>query len=127
MRSSKESDGEAEASQETDWETLVGANRSRNARRIVRLINMAGSVGLRRSVSSPFAWWWERTARSWVGDAITLFSRYEEIASDRLHAHILACLLNKKSVVEDNNYGKNSGYVQCWTGQSPLTMMPIRS
>lgn len=121
-RTDKESLNETwpKSSHETDWPALVGEQRLKRIRHAVRLLNVAKRAGLKRAVASHFAIWWERTARDWVNDATALFSRYETIATDRLHAHILACLMDKRSVVQDNSYGKNSSYLECWTGGSPL-------
>jgi Exopolysaccharide biosynthesis protein len=45
------------------------------------------------------------------------------VVTDRLHGHILACLMDKKHVVIDNSYGKNSTYMNQWTIESPLTTL----
>jgi pyruvyl transferase EpsO len=48
--------------------------------------------------------------------------------TDRLHAHILSVLLDLPHVVLDNNYGKVSGFMSCWTagfpGVSTATSLP---
>ncbi len=55
--------------------------------------------------------------------AIKLFSKYENVLTDRLHAHLLSCLMNKKNIVLDNSYGKNYSYIQLWTLESPYVML----
>lgn len=41
------------------------------------------------------------------------------LITDRLHAHILATLLDKPHVVLDNNYGKIFSYIAAWTHPYP--------
>lgn len=53
-----------------------------------------------------------------INQAIKMFNKYEVIITSRLHGHILACLMDKKNIVLDNSYGKNSGYYNCWTNQA---------
>ncbi|WP_209122917.1 polysaccharide pyruvyl transferase family protein [Alkalihalobacillus sp. BA299] len=52
-----------------------------------------------------------------IKKAIKLFEKHENIITSRLHGHILACLMDKKNIVIDNSYGKNSGYYNCWTNK----------
>jgi pyruvyl transferase EpsO len=47
---------------------------------------------------------------------LRLLSRGRTIVTDRLHAHILAILLDIPHVALDNDYGKISAYIDCWTG-----------
>ncbi|MNC34023.1 putative pyruvyl transferase EpsO [compost metagenome] len=63
---------------------------------------------------------WIKYARKLSREAINLFSDYENIITDRLHGHILSCLMNIPHTVHDNSYGKNSGYLQAWTGNSDI-------
>ncbi len=53
------------------------------------------------------------TAR--VERGLHLLSRGRTIVTDRLHAHILATLLGIPHVALDNDYGKISAYIACWT------------
>lgn len=55
--------------------------------------------------------------------AATLFANYNLIHTDRLHGHILACLMNIPSTVIDNSYGKNHSYINAWTSASPLVSL----
>lgn len=50
-----------------------------------------------------------------IKKAVNLFCCYEMIITSRLHGHILGCLMNKKNILIDNSYGKNSTYYDCWT------------
>lgn len=49
-------------------------------------------------------------------DGLRLFRGSRVIATDRLHAHVLALLLQKPHVVVDNNYGKIAGVMNASTG-----------
>lgn len=49
-------------------------------------------------------------------DGLRLFRESRVIATDRLHAHVLALLLRKPHVVADNNYGKIAGVMKASTG-----------
>jgi len=41
------------------------------------------------------------------------------VITDRLHVHILACLMGIPHVVIDNSYGKLSSFRECWTHEFP--------
>ena len=61
-----------------------------------------------------------RLAAARVDRGLALLSRGRRIVTDRLHAHILALLLDIPHVALDNDYGKLSAYIAAWTAQSPL-------
>jgi pyruvyl transferase EpsO len=63
---------------------------------------------------------WVKFSYLLTEQAIQLLTDYDLIYTDRLHGHILACLLNKPNIVIDNSYGKNSSYVNLWTKKSNL-------
>lgn len=63
---------------------------------------------------------WLKLSQRLVKDSITLFESHELIYTNRLHGHILACLLDIENEVLDNSYGKNTSYVDLWTVESPL-------
>lgn len=63
---------------------------------------------------------WINYATKLVGEAVDLFSRFEVVTTDRLHAHILSCLMSIPNTVLNNSYGKNYSYVDAWTGSSNL-------
>ena len=54
-----------------------------------------------------------------VARGLALLSRGRHIVTDRLHAHILALLLDIPHVALDNDYGKLSAYIAAWTADSP--------
>lgn len=104
-----------------DWDDLVGPGWKFALRQIQRGVTQAGRrLGARRAFGNWFAHWWQGRADHFVQRAVALFSRYERVESDRLHAHILASLLGMPSRVDDNSYGKNSRYIAAWTHASPL-------
>jgi exopolysaccharide biosynthesis predicted pyruvyltransferase EpsI len=53
---------------------------------------------------------------------VRLLSSAEVLICDRLHAHILAVLLNLPHVYLDNNYGKIAGYASQWTNDYPMAV-----
>ena len=63
---------------------------------------------------------YERLARARLDRGLALLSRGRRIVTDRLHAHILASLLDIPHVALDNDYGKLSAYIAAWTAGSPL-------
>jgi exopolysaccharide biosynthesis predicted pyruvyltransferase EpsI len=58
---------------------------------------------------------YDRVAEARVERGLRLLSRGRRIMTDRLHAHILATLLGIPHVALDNDYGKISAYICCWT------------
>ena len=64
--------------------------------------------------------WWIWQSKRFVKRATELFGCYEAVESDRLHAHILSCLMSIPNKIHDNSYGKNSSYIMEWTKDSPL-------
>ena len=109
----------------TDWPMLVGYREGRRIRRAVRALRALTKIGLASATAKPFSSWWERESNNLVNQAIDLFSRHKLVVTDRLHAHILACLMDIPSKVIDNHYGKNSSYTRAWTASSPLTQFLV--
>jgi pyruvyl transferase EpsO len=66
---------------------------------------------------------WAAYANRLIGDAVDLFAASDHVVTDRLHGHILACLMDKPSTVVDNFYGKNFSYVNAWTAGSGLVTL----
>lgn len=69
---------------------------------------------------------WGAVSRILIKRAVDLFAPYETIVSDRLHAVILASLLNRKSIAFDNSYGKVSSYLDCWMSDMPGIVLQKR-
>ena len=65
---------------------------------------------------------YDRLAAARVDRGLALLSRGRRIVTDRLHAHILAVLLDIPHVALDNDYGKLSAYIAAWTADSPLLL-----
>lgn len=53
-------------------------------------------------------------ARRRVARGVAQLAKGRVVATDRLHAHIIASLMGIRNVVLDNNYGKIHGYMDCW-------------
>jgi pyruvyl transferase EpsO len=109
----------ASVSTRTDWPNIIG-KREIAIRGVDRLMKYCARVGLERISDRIVLELWIRYAKSLTADAVTLFARHNRVMTDRLHGHILACLMDKPNIVFDNSYGKNSSYVKAWTGLSPL-------
>ncbi len=106
----------------TDWPEFVGEREVRiNLFR--RGIGAFFRRGLGWSGNSILMRLWIAYSGRLIADAAQLFDRHELIVTDRLHGHILACLLRKKNIVLDNSYGKNSRYVEAWTLDSELVTL----
>jgi pyruvyl transferase EpsO len=103
-----------------DWRELVGPGnkyRIRIARGVLRGLYLARVK--REHLASQLDLWIDYAERL-VGDAVDLFSKFDVITTDRLHAHILACLMGIPNTVLNNSYGKNYSYVDAWTGVSDI-------
>jgi pyruvyl transferase EpsO len=103
----------------TDWPDHWGFKLLRTAGRVhrrstARVPLLAAPV--ERGLGSLYA----EVARRRVELGFRMIATGEVLVSDRLHAHILACLLSMPNVVVDNSYGKLSSFLERWTGGSPL-------
>jgi pyruvyl transferase EpsO len=103
----------------TDWPKLVG-NREKNFRLFYLAMRAFYRSGFGKLGNKLFAKLWPMYAQTLIQDASQLFGRHEYIVTDRLHGHILACLMSKPHTVLDNSYGKNSGYSEVWTAASEI-------
>jgi pyruvyl transferase EpsO len=66
---------------------------------------------------------WYRQSDYIVDHAVRAFSRFASIRSNRLHACLLALLLNKPATLIDNSYGKLRHYHDAWLkGMAGVTM-----
>lgn len=106
----------------TDWPAFVGA-REEQINLFRRAIGAFYRRGMGRQANKILTRLWIAYSARLIADAARLFARHELIITDRLHGHILACLLRKKNIVLDNSYGKNSRYVEAWTGDSELVRL----
>lgn len=106
-----------------DWRELVGRRNTwvRMMRGVLGTLHMARLD--RRALFNEMDLW-VLYAKKLVGETIDLFSEFETITTDRLHAHILSCLMSIPNTILDNSYGKNRSYVTAWTGSSDIVNFP---
>jgi pyruvyl transferase EpsO len=104
----------------TDWPELVGPTTERLIRAGHRLASALHALKADRWSIHAQEQVWLHCVDKLVANAIALFSSYACVRTDRLHGHILACLMNIENEVLDNSYGKNATYVDAWTGKSVL-------
>lgn len=101
-----------------DWPDLVGQTRTFVIRLFCYLVRQMHLVGINRpflhAEMSAWVWYANRLAL----EAVSLLEGRKEVVTDRLHGHILSCLLSVPNRVIDNDYGKNSSYLDVWTGSS---------
>lgn len=106
----------------TDWPEFVG-EREEHINLFRRGLGGFYRRGMGRAANRILVRLWIAYSGRLVKDAARLFARHEFIVTDRLHGHILACLLNRPNIVLDNSYGKNSRYVAAWTQRSELVTL----
>jgi pyruvyl transferase EpsO len=111
--------GVEEADDVTDWPNLVGY-RDRIFPVLQKCMRALHLLSLDKRLVTTEMRLWIFYADRLVSEAIELLSNYDDVATDRLHGHILACLMNKRNLVIDNSYGKNSQYTEQWTAGSDL-------
>jgi pyruvyl transferase EpsO len=102
----------------TDWPRVVGRNGQKKIVWLLNLIRKKHNPLVHKYLVNMEMKLWILYSGKFVKDAKLLFSRYERVVTDRLHAHILASLMDIPSVVFDNNYGKNSTYINSWMNRS---------
>lgn len=102
-----------------DWDGLLTFFDLKFERIFIKLLSL-------KSLSSNglfFAKIWELECRKYCRKGIHKINLYDVIKTDRLHGHILALLMSKKSIVINNSYGKNYNYIDIWTKNSDLTQI----
>lgn len=112
--------GLTDEAQATDWPSLVGKRREFAIRYSRALLSRLHLMKINRLVLNYEMDLWVWFAQRLVTEAAAMFGGLEEVITDRLHGHILSCLLETPSKVIDNEYGKNSSYVREWTARSDL-------
>lgn len=110
-------------SESVDWSDITKRMQSRiiwtlRVLKLLRKLNLLNGL-----VDSLFIKCWRNLALKLIDESVRYYSRYDIIYTNRLHGHILAALMNKRSIVLDNSYGKNQSYVKAWTSTSPLVML----
>jgi pyruvyl transferase EpsO len=122
-------DGEARSSTKHvgntfDWDDLIGKNWTFFLSQIAeRSMYHANRFGLNKPFANLEGRLWIAQSERFVQRAVRLFASHERVESDRLHAHILSCLLSIPNQIDDNSYGKNSRYIATWTSSSPLVTL----
>ncbi len=58
---------------------------------------------------------YDRLAEARLALALAQVGTGEALVTDRLHAHVLACMLDIPNVLLDNSYGKNRALYESWT------------
>jgi len=103
-----------------DWSDIVSAPHRALGGAIYSLLKAMG-----RAVPyqlAPPAWYYARDLM--VQDAVSYFSAFDCVYTNRLHAMILALLLSLDVTVFDNSYGKLSRYVGTWLAAGVRSTMP---
>lgn len=108
-------DVEAAESQEQnhkaiDWVDITPPLDRSISRHLFDAIEKCPSFAVRNRIID---FWNYRKSRI-IAKSVKVFSAYETIETDRLHAMILGCLLGKSVRYIDNNYGKLSRYEALW-------------
>lgn len=95
-----------------DWDELL----EKDAKQIsfFRVVRYLRKFKLHYFTSALTSYIWMRLSKKYVGKAISLFSRRPYIYTNRLHGHILSCLMDIPNILLDNSYGKNSSYKTLW-------------
>ncbi len=103
----------------TDWPTLLKDYQKRINlhKRVQRKFKKEGWGSLTSVLTSKA---WLLCANHLVKKSVDLFAAHDSIYTNRLHGHILACLMDKRNIVLDNSYGKNMAYIDQWTKHSEI-------
>jgi pyruvyl transferase EpsO len=100
-----------------DWPTIIG-RRELLYRYVRKLFQVVNFITKSKSAAHVCNILWDAHISRLLLEVVSVFSSYENVVTDRLHGHILSCLLDKDNNVIDNVYGKNSTYVSAWTKDS---------
>ena len=97
--------------QSVDWDDLMTGFTAR-AYHLAQRIDLAdGGKGRNRL---PALGIWKAVSDLLIRRGVSLFAPHQTIVTNRLHAAILAALLQRECVIYDNSYGKISTYFDCW-------------
>lgn len=100
-----------------DWDDLITQQDIRVYKNITKKIKYFNFLEIQALDEKNF-YLWERKSLELIKRSCEYFLQYDEIITSRLHAHILAYLLNIPSKIIDNHYKKNSLYYKQWTSSS---------
>ncbi|WP_144185127.1 polysaccharide pyruvyl transferase family protein [Elioraea rosea] len=121
MRRDKESTLDGATTIGTDWLTFLD-DTDRRRRHFLKHQEWRLERWRRRLPFLPIPGPWVAIALDGhllVRKGVRLFSPHHEIHTDRLHAILLACLLERRVSYIDNSYGKLSRYVEAWLPNVP--------
>lgn len=104
----------------TDWPHLLSAG----DQLIIEMMARACTLDRYLYNLLPLIPLWYRIANRFVAKAVRLYSGRDAIVTNRLHGHLLACLMKKPNRLLDNSYGKNEGYYRQWTYRVNREGMP---
>lgn len=107
------------ASDSLDWDDFVSPANYAMIRSFAALHRLAAKLGTAPSFYAP----WHQLQEKVIRDVVRQYSRYDHVTTSRLHAHILATLMDIPSTVIDNSYGKNSRYFKEWTSSLPTAQL----
>ena len=96
-----------------DWNKVVSIGHRLLAGSVYWTLRKAADR-LPQGLNAP-AWYIARNQM--IADSVALFSIYERIHTNRLHAMLLALLLGRDVTASDNSYGKLSRYITTWLAQ----------
>ena len=99
---------------ECDWDMLIRKSHNMGNRLVLEMMRRQVDPTMR----IPISIWYFVTKRI-VADAVQLFIDHESVVTDRLHAVILAALLDRPVAYTDNSYGKLSRYSAAFLSDSP--------
>lgn len=102
--------------QNFDWALMI----KRSDNYLKAALNKISARNPFLAIDKLIAYLWLQHCKNICQRAANYFNSFEQIETNRLHGHILSCLLSKNNIVLDNSYGKNFTYVEQWTKQSDL-------
>ena len=68
--------------------------------------------------------YFDNKARLRLARGLRLLSNYKTVVSDRLHVHILCCLLGIPHIMLDNSYGKIGGFMDAFSTKGQGSIAP---
>ena len=96
-----------------DWIEAPGSQLGRRDRALGKMWRkLPWTIGLTRSFAFRLR---ERYARERLAFGLRLLSRGSMVVTDRLHAHVLCCLLGIRHLLFDSLDGKVSALYEAWT------------
>ena len=107
-----------------DWPAAAEQGRGRRGLALRRDVALARGLArvrdrlpprLRPALARGAASRYGPIARRRLGIGLELAAAGEVLVTDRLHGHLLACLMGIPNVVLDNSYGKNRGVFETWS------------